>query len=130
MTPQIHKAEVIEDLIGLYEGVNFCAAKTIREHIAGLEAAMNEARKDSERKWAFARGLFWLIDEQASFKNGNTDPTGSIDEGEVLASRYLDRLDPELKKQARKELNAAIKQGGSLFKKPATAEAAKEGSQS
>lgn len=36
--------------------------------------------------------LDWLNNAPISYENGNTDPTGSIDEGDVLGWRYHERL--------------------------------------
>lgn len=49
----------------------------IDDEVAKLEAALERA---------------FVLLEHADFKNGNTDPSGVIDEGEVYAGRLMDKL--------------------------------------
>lgn len=75
----------------------------LRTVLASLEAA----RAEREAMWHQFLALVWVMDEHAYFRNGNTDPQGTIDEGEWRHNLVL--LDLPLVEAARAEVRAAMK---------------------
>ncbi len=72
------------------------------DHARNAVVALKEARAECERLREALAGLFDLClnANAGAWRNGVTDATGTIDEGEVHASDYLDRA------------RAALAQGG------------------
>lgn len=84
---------------------------TLKRDLAQARAALAECQKDRERDYSRLIELLdrvvWEMDEHADFRNGNTDPTGSIDEGLVMHARFLAPF-KDLLEQSRKRIDKAI----------------------
>lgn len=72
----------------------FAAPKTAHDHWVDEVEASGEAEKHAADSGlvAAATAVLEMCEQHGDFRNGVTDPTGTIDEGNVIASGYFEAL--------------------------------------
>ncbi len=73
-----------------------CEAEEIADDISLLRSQKDKAEQERDALRIALIDALKLLD-QADFRNGNTEPTGTLDEGEVLASRWIHDIRKALK---------------------------------
>lgn len=65
-----------------------CNVKLLSER-RKLQSRLNQTERDVARLRNEFANMLEMVEQHADFANGVTDPTGSIDEGRVVADRHL-----------------------------------------